>query len=249
MLNYIRSELYRITHTRAAFLTTAILSAGILAINLVLHFWGGGVNYYGHTSFSYALNISEPFLYVIMGAVVAFALYESRRKNGNLKNTVAFGLTRPQIFIGQCISALLAATAIMVVVLAVWLASAELLLSRTEIWTIGDFLSSTAYVYLLAIAGLVSTVFFIAIFQREMTAVVACIAVWNFFPTICRILGAKFEIFAHIASCLPSNFFTSDSIIRWWENPDILEKALTSGVVGILVFDLLGVVLLRKQDL
>lgn len=67
MLNYIRSELYRITHTRAAFLTTAILSAGILAINLVLHFWGGGVNYYGHTSFSYALNISEPFLYVIMG--------------------------------------------------------------------------------------------------------------------------------------------------------------------------------------
>ena len=31
MLNYIRSELYRITHTRAAFLTTAILSAGILA--------------------------------------------------------------------------------------------------------------------------------------------------------------------------------------------------------------------------
>lgn len=180
MLNYIRSELYRITHTRAAFLTTAILSAGILAINLVLHFWGGGVNYYGHTSFSYALNISAPFLYVIMGAVVAFALYESRRKNGNLKNTVAFGLTRPQIFIGQCISALLAATAIMVVVLAVWLASAELLLSRTEIWTIGDFLSSTAYVYLLAIAGLVSTVFFIAIFQREMTAVVACIAVWNF---------------------------------------------------------------------
>ena len=231
MLNYIRSELYRITHTRAAYVTAAILSAGILVINLVLHFWGGGVNYYGHTSFSYALNISEPFLYVIMGAVVAF------------------GLTRPQIFIGQCISALLAATAIMVVVLAVWLASAELLLSRTEIWTIGDFLSSTAYVYLLAIAGLVSTVFFIAIFQREMTAVVACIAVWNFFPTICRILGAKFEIFAHIASWLPSNFFTSDSIIRWWEQPDILEKALTSGVVGILVFGLLGVVLLRKQDL
>ena len=82
-----------------------------------------------------------------------------------------------------------------------------------------------------------------------MTAVVACIAVWNFFPTICRILGAKFEIFAHFASWLPSNFFTSDSIIRWWEQPDILEKALTSGVVGILVFGLLGVVLLRKQDL
>lgn len=229
----------------------AILCAGILAINLALHFWGGGVNYYGHTSFSYAMLLSSPIVTVTMamGCIVGAVLFENYRKNGTLKNPVAFGLTRTQIFIGQCISALLAATAIMLVVLAVWLASAELLLSRTEIWTIGDFLSSTAYVYLLAIAGLVSTVFFIAIFQREMTAVVACIAVWYFFPTICRILGAKFEIFAHIASWLPSNFFTSDSIIRWWEQPDILEKALTSGVVGILVFGLLGVVLLRKQDL
>ena len=249
MLNYIRSELYRITHTRAAYVTAAILSAGILVINLVLHFWGGGVNYYGHTSFSYALNISEPFLYVIMGAVVAFTLYESRRKNGNLKNTVAFGLTRPQIFIGQCISALLAATAIMVVVLAVWLASDELLLSRTEIWTIGDFLSSTAYVYPLAVAGLVSAVFFIALFPRELSGVAVWIGIWNILPMICALLGKKIDVLANIAAWLPSNFFTSDSIIRWWENPDILEKALTSGVVGILVFGLLGVVLLRKQDL
>lgn len=105
MLNYICSELYRITHTRPAYVLAAILCAGILAINLVLHFWGGGMNYYGHTSFSYALNIFEPFLYVIMGAVVAFALYETRRKNGNLKNSLAFGLSRPQLFIGQCISA------------------------------------------------------------------------------------------------------------------------------------------------
>lgn len=249
MLNYIRSELYRITHTRAAFMTAAILSAGILAINLALHFWGSGVNYYGHTSFSYALNISEPFLYVIMGAVVAFALYESRRKNGNLKNTVAFGLTRPQIFIGQCISALLTATAIMFVVLAIWLASAELLLSHTEIWTIGDFLSSTAYVYLLAIAGLISATFFVAFFQREMTGVVVWIAVWNIIPTICHLLGAKFALLARIASWMPDNFFTSDSITRWWEEPEILEKALVSGAIGILVFTVLGVVSLRKRDL
>lgn len=249
MLNYIASELYRITHTRPAYVTCASLCAGILAINLALHFLGNGPQWYGHTSFSYALNISEPFLYVIMGALVAFVLYESRRKNGNLKNSVAFGLTRPQLFVGQCLTALLTATAIMVVVLAVWIASAEGLLARTEIWTLSDFLASTAYVYLLAIAGLVSTVFFIAIFQREMTAVVACIAVWNFFPTICRILGAKFEIFAHIASWLPSNFFAADSIIRWWEEPDILEKATVSGVVGLLVFGLLGVVSLRKRDL
>jgi hypothetical protein len=38
MLNYICSELYRITHTRPAYVLAAILCAGILAINLALHF-------------------------------------------------------------------------------------------------------------------------------------------------------------------------------------------------------------------
>lgn len=249
MLNYIRSELYRITHTRAAYVTTALLAGGILAINLALHFLGNGPDWYGHTSFSYALNVSEPFLYICMGAVVAFVLYESRRKNGNLKNSVAFGCSRTSIFIGQCLTALITATVIMVVVLAVWLASAELLLARTDIWTLGDFLSSTLYVYLLAIAGLISATFFIAFFQREMTGVVVWILVWNIIPTICQLLGAKVALLAQIASWLPDNFFAADSITRWWEDPLILEKATVSGVVGILVFGLLGVVSLRKRDL
>lgn len=249
MLNYIASELYRITHTRPAYVTCASLCAGILAINLALHFLGNGPQWYGHTSFSYALNISEPFLYVIMGALVAFVLYESRRKNGNLKNSVAFGFTRPQLFLGQCLTGLITATVIMLIVLAVWIASAELLLAHTDIWTLNGFLASTLYIFLLAVSGLVSAVFFIAIFQREMTAVVAWIAVWSIAPTVFSYLGLQSDICAKIAGWMPRNFFSADSIVRWWEDPLTLEKAIVSGVIGILVFTLLGVVSLRKRDL
>lgn len=249
MFNYIQSELYRVTHTRPAYITALILSIGILLINVVLHFWGGGMNYYGHTSFSYALNVSEPFLYAAMGALVAFVLYEGPRKNGNLKNTVAFGLTRPQIFVGQCVVALITATAIMAVVLAVWVASAELLLTRTNIWTLHDFFSSTLYVYLIAVASLISAIFLIAFSRRDLSAVAAWITIWNIFPTAMQYLGMKFDHCADIAGWLPNNFFSADSIIRWWEEPEILQKALLSGVVGILVFGVLGVVSLRKKDL
>lgn len=249
MVHYIRSELYRVTHTRPAYVIAAILTVGILAINLVLHFWGGGMNYYGHTSFSYALNISEPSLYIIMGAVVGFTLYDTRRKNGNLKNSIAFGLTRPQLFVGQCITALITATAIMLVVLAVWIASAELLLTHTDIWTLSDFLSSSLYVYLLAVAGLVSAVFFIALGARDLTSVVYWLCVWKFLPSALALLGVKFALLAKIANWMPDNFFTSDSITRWWTDPDILNKALVSGIIGILVFLVLGVVSLRKRDL
>lgn len=249
MLNYIQSELYRITHTRPVYILTVLLSAGIVAINLVLHFFGGGASYYGQTSFSYSFNISEPFLYIIMGAIVAFILYEPPCKNGNLKNTVAYGASRTQIFISQCIVALIAATIIMLVVLAVWVASAELLLAHTTTWTLGDFFSSSLYVYLLAVAGLISAIVLLSLFQREMTSVMLWLIIWNLIPMVFHYLGMKFDLLANIASWMSDNFFTSTVIERWWENPDIFERALVSGVCGILIFTVLGLLTLRRKDL
>lgn len=249
MLNYIRSELYRVTHTRPCFIMTAILIIGILALNITLHFWGGGADYYGHTSFSYVFSISEPWLYMICGAAVAALLYEGRSKNGSLKNTLAAGLSRTQLFFGQCLTALLAATAMMVIVVTVWIASAELLLAHTDYWTLSDFLCSVAVAYPLAAASLISILPFFLLFRRDLTAIVGWLVIWNIVPSVFSILGLKVAWAARIAGWMPKNFLSFDSVIRWWQDPSILEKALVSALVGILVFSLIGVVSWRKRDL
>lgn len=249
MLNYIRSELYRATHTRPCYVMTAVLVLGILAFNLVLHFWGSGADYYGHTSFSYVFSISEPWLYMVCGAVVAALLYEGRSKNGNLKNSLASGLSRSQLFVGQCLTALLIATIMMVIVVAVWAASAELLLAHTDFWTLGDFLCSVAAAYPLAVASLVSIIPFFLLFRRDLTAVAGWLMVWNVAPTLFAGLGLKFSWASRLASWMPKNFLSFDSVICWWEKPMILEKALISALIGLLVFGLLGVVSWRKRDL
>ncbi len=249
MLNYIRSEWYRATHTRPCYVMTAVLVLGILAFNLVLHFWGSGADYYGHTSFSYVFSISEPWLYIICGAVVAALLYEGRSKNGNLKNSLASGLSRSQLFVGQCLTALLIATIMMVIVVAVWAASAELLLAHTDFWTLDDFLCSVAAAYPLAVASLVSIIPFFLLFRRDLTAVVGWLMIWNIAPTLFAALGLKFAWASRLASWMPKNFLSFDSVVRWWEEPMILEKALVSALIGILVFGLLGVVSWRKRDL
>lgn len=249
MLNYIRSELYRATHTRPCYVMTAVLVLGILAFNLVLHFWGSGADYYGHTSFSYVFSISEPWLYMVCGAVVAALLYEGRSKNGNLKNSLACGLSRSQLFVGQCLTALLIATIMMVIVVAVWAASAELLLAHTDFWTLGDFLCSVAAAYPLAIASLVSIIPFFLLFRRDLTAVAGWLLIWNVAPALFAGLGLKFSWASRLASWMPKNFLSFDSVVRWWAEPMILEKALISAFIGILVFGLLGVVLWRKRDL
>ena len=241
MLNYIRSELYRATHTRPCYVMTAVLVLGILAFNLVLHFWGSGADYYGHTSFSYVFSISEPWLYIICGAVVAALLYEGRSKNGNLKNSLASGLSRSQLFVGQCLTALLIATIMMVIVVAVWAA--------TDFWTLDDFLCSVAAAYPLAVASLVSIIPFFLLFRRDLTAVAGWLMVWNVAPALFAGLGLKFSWASRLASWMPKNFLSFDSVVRWWEEPMILEKSLISALIGILVFGLLGVVSWRKRDL
>ncbi|MEE0511613.1 MAG: hypothetical protein UDG94_10305 [Peptococcaceae bacterium] len=249
MLNYIRSELYRATHTRPCYVMTVVLVLGILAFNLVLHFWGSGADYYGHTSFSYIFSISEPWLYIACGAVVAALLYEGRSKNGNLKNSLASGLSRSQLFIGQCLAALLIATVMLVITLTVWIGSAELLLVHTDTWTISDLLHATALTYPLAVASLISILPFFLLFRRDLTAIVGWLMIWNGVPALFAILGLKFTWASHLASWLPRTFLNFESVTRWWEDPVIIEKALVSGVVGILVFGFFGVVSWRKRDL
>jgi ABC-2 type transport system permease protein len=229
----------------------AILCAGILAINLALHFWGGGVNYYGHTSFSYAMLLSSPIVTVTMamGCIVGAVLFENYRKNGTLKNPVAFGLTRTQIFFAQCLCGILTATLILAVVLTLWFASAELLLAHSDIWSFTDLLKSIAATYLLACANLITMILCAQLFTRDLTGALTWGVIWFGLPVACNYLALRFDAIAQLTSWLPYNFLQFNSAVRWWENPDILEKALTSGVFGILVFGLLGVVLLRKQDL
>lgn len=249
MLNYIRSELYRVTHTRPCYVMTAILIVGILALNITLHFWGGGADYYGHTSFSYLFSVSEPWIYLVCGAIVAALVYEGRSKSGSLKNTIASGLSRTQIFFGQCLTALIVATVMLVIVVVVWIASAELLLAHTDAWTLKDLFFSIISAYPLAVASLISILPFFFLFRRDLTAVVGWLLIWHMTPLFFAVLGLKFEWAARIAGWMPKDFLTFSDVFRWWEDPAILEKALVSGLIGILVFSLFGVVSWRKRDL
>mgnify|MGYP002232657355 FL=1 len=56
-------------------------------------------------------------LFTYAGLIVAAVLYEEEHKNGNMKNAVAFGISREKLFLGKCMTAVLTATVIMALVL------------------------------------------------------------------------------------------------------------------------------------
>ena len=274
MLNYIRAELYRLFRRPGLYVTTLVLCAAPIAFNCFLAFfdWEAYGTDNGLTGISYAGWMSSAQFFMIMGAIIPGLLYTNARKYGDLKNTIAFGVSRVQIFAGKCIISILLSTLVLAVLLAVWVGSAEILLAHSDFPRIMDVLLSVPALYLIACANAITIVLLMELIERDFFTAIAWAAVWCILPTILNTLGMRFEILAEIASWMPYEFLqqsvqtttvaTSDLLggtfsvsvaetktTFLWYTASGLEKCLVSGVVGTVLFSVLGWILLRRRDL
>ena len=275
MLNYIRSELYRIMRRPGIYVTTAILCAVAIALNCFLAFFDweayGANNAFTGTSYAGFLSTSQFFM--IMGAVIPGILYTNARKYGDLKNTVAFGTSRVEIFFGKCIVSILLSTLVLAVLLAFWIGSAELLLAHSDFLSVKDMLMMVLALYLIACANVITIVLFMELIERDILAALAWAAIWCILPTILNTLGMRFDLLAEIANWMPYEFLqqsiTETTTIAsgealagtWsvnvseptttflWYTSTGLTKCLVSGIVGTLLFSLTGWLTLRRRDL
>lgn len=276
MLNYIRSELYRLFRRPGLYVTTLILCAIPIAFNCFLAFFAWDT--YGvdnaFTGISYAGWLSSARFFMIMGAIIPGILYTNARKHGDLKNTIAFGVSRAQIFAGKCVVSILLATLVLAVLLAVWIGSAELLLAHSDWPAIKDVLLSVPVLYLIACANAITIVLFMELIERDIFTALAWAAIWCILPTVLNTLGMRFDLLAEIANWMPYRFLqeitttttttvasgealggtwsvnvADPNISLSWYSVEGLRKCLVSGAVGTALFSVLGWITLRRRDL
>lgn len=253
MLNYIKSECYRITNTKEIYGITGALLALLAAVHLVLYFFGGR---YATSSYSYSNLVSNPMAYAVMGWVMAAVLYEGSMKNGSMKNTLSGGLSRNKIFFGKCTVALFASTVVMAVVIGVWAAAAQSMLSKTGPVQCTDFLMEVPAVYLIAAAGLISAILFQEIFEKNVVGMIVWASVWFLIPKAFLYLAMRFETAYGIALWMPANLFSVNQLhvntqecITIWDSVGGMQKCVLAGALGTVIFLLLGAVLLQKKEL
>ncbi len=258
MMNYIKSELYRVFHGGEIYCFTGVLAALAVLFNVVSHvFQIMDVQFlYGNTSFSYSNIVASPMLFGVMGAIVATLFYEGNRKNGNLKNTVAFGISRTEIFIGECVVSLLASIFSMIFILALYILSAETLLEKAGPVELKDLLTEIPAVFLIAAACMISGLVCIEVFAKSTTGVIMWTAIWFFIPSTLFYLGFRFDAVYKLAMWLPNNFLSSRGMIintrqciTAWETTQGMIKCLIVGAADTLACLLAGIVLLRKREL
>lgn len=260
MLNYMKSEWYRITHTSTMYVFTGILAGMTLSFNLILRLF---VKYepgfcYGTVAFSLSNLTSNMFLMFVVGMIVVSLLFAGEKKSGVLKNAIAFGISREKVFIGKCVVSAVVSVCSLIAILLVYIVSAVLLLEPgVESDAIAITLKGAAAVLIMAVASEVLTIALLTYLDKEMIGYIWWYLIMVILPLGCRLIGLKIELFQKIAAWMPYNYLKNmndETIINmsgWsyvWETPEGMMKCLISGMVALIVFLVLGLKICKKQE-
>jgi len=257
MLNYMKSEFYRVIHSSVTYCTTGILAALVFIMNFALYWFRTHSEDfpYGTTSYSFSTFVSSPMVYCYMVFIIAAILYESNKRNGNLKNTIAYGISRTKIFAGKCIVSLVTSLAMLVVVMTVQISSAVLLLEQTGPVKLSDLLMEIPAVSLIAVGALILSIVVLEYFDKSIVAMIVWFLIMVGVPAVLLQIGMKVDAVLNVALWMPENIFRTGVIanmsqcVTLWDTAQGMGRCLISGAAGILVFSIAGVLLLRKKEL
>lgn len=251
MLNYLKSEFYRILHGREIYSATAALAGLTVLMNLVLFAFDRLTPDFPYATVTFSLNMmtgSMPML-LMAGLIIVLFLFSDEYKNGTLKNTISYGISRNAFFTGKCIACAVAAFLSMLVVLAVYIGSAYLLLNAEGSMPVRQLLTGTAVNLPAAFASVILASALCCRFKKE-TAVV----LW-WLPMVCFFLGLKIESIERISEWMPWNYLKYEVSVNMsgysclWDTPEGVAKCLIAGSIGILVFYVAGILVFHKREI
>ena len=124
MLNYIRAELYKVTHRLYTWIMLGLI---LLGEGLMFIIWFDNRKY---TTFYDAVSVVGMMMVIGFIATIFTCdiVFAGQHQNGTLKNEVSFGLSRSKIYLGKFIAMTLLSIAAMVIALGVYIGVCRLML-------------------------------------------------------------------------------------------------------------------------
>ncbi len=258
MISYIKSELYRIFHSKGSYLFIIICSALLISANVVLAVVGHTEESfpYNNTSFSLSLFYSYLPIIFLLCVSVASIVFGNEYTNHTMKNSTSYGISRGSIYFGKFITEVLYAVTALVVIAVLYIGSAYLLLENSHS---GDpELAARAYFVALPLFlfALATTHCFLFIIESTGGAITAVIGVLIAFPLVSNFLGMKFELFRKLSEILPWNLINKMSFnyekyqlnLPWEGSTGYLNYWLY-GVLWMTLFVLIGFFVFRKKEI
>ena len=257
MLNYMKSEWYKTIHGKGFYIAGGVMCGLVLLMNLVL--WGSNhfITNFPYGTFRFSLNTftAQPIWMIALGSVIAGVLFIDDRKSGIIKNAVAYGIPREQILIGKWLVSLASSLILMCVVFAVYVGSAYVLLEKPEFEPFRQMVMAMISALPFSIAAMMLMNCLGVMIEKETIAMLWWMAVIYFIPMAVDILGLYFKGLQRISRWLPYTFLRREVLVTMgeyqclWDTPEGLLKCMVTGVIGIAVFGVWGIIKFRRQQM
>lgn len=245
MLNYLKSEFYRLFRNKGYYIFGGIFSGLIIFASVMLYAFNREGFPYATEAFLYGNILAfMPVAFVFTYSIIQFVVSDEM-KEGTLKNTVAYGISRDNIYFGKLFVEIAALLLVAVVTVLVSLASGRLLLSPVDAhrgWYLKGVFASAPL-----ILAAVTTFHALALWSESQSRIMGFYLLVYLLPVvICYYMGGRFEWAGWIMKHCPfyqisrvTNEFTTQKIIEYW----ISGMAYTAVFIGI------GYALFQKKEI
>ena len=259
MLNYIKSELYRISHSKGIYIFNGVCAGLLLAMDVLLRLIWKSDHTFMYANTAFAFNFASIFIGVvfILTIVMGCIAFGDEYKNKTLGNSIAFGSSPVKIYLGKAMVSLIISFASLAVVLAIFIGSSYLLLQNSGSEVLWEFLENYLVNSLILVTGVLSTLTLCFLFGSGSAATWGWLILFRGLPIVCQLLGLKFPFFISLNKWMAAEIIgaqvsgnVDDLNIHWlWQTPDGLYRTLMAGALGILVFFAIGIVGMRRKEI
>lgn len=250
MLKYLNAEIYKVTHRAYPIGFLGVILGGIaLVMILVRQNAGPGANF---AFFAGVLSMAlSTGLYLVV--VTCDMVFSDQYKYNTLKNEVAYGLPRSQIYLGKLLASVIASVVLCAVILAFYLLLARLLFPLGE--TAGETMQElgrallTAFPLWLGGLGLFHMLLFL---MKGSTAasIVYVLMVAVLGGGVLKLFAAFLPRLQPVIEAIQACLFTTpfDRMISG-PSEGLMAYAWTVGLAWLLGSTVLGLLVFRKREI
>lgn len=256
MTKCIKSEFYRLFHTKGFYALTGACLLVVVLFNVVLWAMATFTEAFPWATTKYAFSTLEAdmhiplFLSAVMGSVVT----GDELKHRTINNSVAFGLSREQVFLSKVIVGIAASAVCLLATEAGLIGSGYLLLEDSGSAYTLSLLKGTAACIPAWTAGMVAFISLYYVTGKDSGGIWSWLLIMVAVPAVVSVLGMRFEICAKLSSWLLYSMvsYTEPNEV-WltfsWSTTAGFLRCQEAGLFGASLFIALGILAIRRREL
>lgn len=248
MINYMKSEMYRIRHKKSLYITSIIGLALIAFAAAVLNFFVDvDPNFrYARTLFFYSNVISSNFLILIIALIFNVSL--TGKDSSMMKQAVAFGISRNSIFWSKLIITLVSFILLCIIGLSFTIFLGETFLT-VEDTSVKNFLIACSNMIPMVLSGFIIIHSLRMLKVGEVYIFIILLAIYSFSDSILRVIFRSISGLNELYKYSPSALL-DDNLLKFMDlaaHVDI-RSWITGGIISVIAL-FFGIKMFSKQNI